>query len=54
MTDEYPADRILEETCDDCGANLVRVSDGDPANPHDGDAVVCPGCLELVRVEPAG
>ena len=35
----------------DCGTRLVRVSEDDDMNEHDGPAVVCPACLKLVRVE---
>lgn len=47
-------DTELSETCPVCDSNLVRVSADDPKNPHHDDAVTCPGCLELVRLEPAG
>ena len=40
----------LDETCPSCGTRLIRTDEDDDANPHDGDAVTCPSCLELIRV----
>lgn len=45
MTDE-----VLDET-HDCGGSLIRVPADDDANPEDAPVVVCPSCLERVRVE---
>lgn len=48
-----PSDTELAERCPNagCDSRLVRVSADDDANPHGRDAIVCPACLELLRVE---
>ncbi|MDQ2053211.1 hypothetical protein [Halobellus sp. H-GB7] len=46
MTDE-----TLNETCADCGTQLVRTSEDDVANAHNCAVVTCPSCLSIVRRE---
>lgn len=41
----------LSERCPECGGRLVKTSEDDDTNPHGGDAVTCPACLKLIRVE---
>ena len=45
------SDTELDETCPSCGTRLIRTDEADDANPQDRDAVSCPSCLELIRVE---
>jgi len=45
------ADEELAERCPSCGTQLIRTDAGDAVNTHGGDAVTCPSCLELIRVE---
>lgn len=44
-------DQVIDETCPDCGSQLVETPESDPMNTHDGDAVTCPECGTLIRVE---
>jgi predicted nucleic acid-binding Zn-ribbon protein len=44
-------DTELDERCGACETRLIRTSEDDDTNPHGGDAVTCPSCLELKRVE---
>lgn len=41
----------LDELCNVCGLDLVRVSADDNTNAYGQPVVVCPGCLEVKRVE---
>ncbi|MFB6237557.1 MAG: hypothetical protein ABEH81_04215 [Halopenitus sp.] len=41
----------LDETHDECGTHLVRVSEDDSSNPHTFPIVRCPECLEIVGKE---
>jgi uncharacterized Zn finger protein (UPF0148 family) len=45
------ADELLDESCPDCGTGLIKIEEGAESNHHDGDAITCPGCLNLIRVE---
>ena len=45
------SDTEIEETHEECGTQLVRTSEDDPANPHSCPIVSCPRCLTIVRRE---
>lgn len=44
-------DTTLDETCPDCGCQLVRTTEDVEQNPHDHPVISCPGCLEIKRHE---
>lgn len=43
------SDYELNETCSDCGTNLIFTTEDDEVNEHGEPAVSCPACLDLKR-----